>query len=141
MKNFAAIVLAAGKGTRMKSDLPKVLHPICGRPMLYYPLRQLQELGAKKTIVVVGHKAEEVKGAFKKGPSGRELGPSGRKLGPLGREWRKITFCLQSPQLGTGHALMCASKHLKGFTGDVLILSGDVPLITTQTLKALLRRF
>ncbi len=123
MKNFAAIVLAAGKGTRMKSVRAKVLHPICGRPMLYYPLRLLKELGAKKTVVVVGYGADEVKGAFKDS-----------------RKWGKLKFCIQSPQLGTGHALMCASKELKGFTGgDVLILSGDVPLITRQTIKALMK--
>jgi bifunctional UDP-N-acetylglucosamine pyrophosphorylase/glucosamine-1-phosphate N-acetyltransferase len=105
--------------------------------MLYYPLRLVKELEAKKSIVVVGHKADKVKGAFKNGPSGP--GPSGREWGPSGRERRKITFCLQSPQLGTGHALMCASKELKGFTGDLLILSGDVPLITKQTLNALFK--
>lgn len=122
MKKFAAIVLAAGKGTRMKSVRPKVLHPVSGRPMLYYPLLLVTKLGAKKSVVVVGYGAEEVQEAFKDG-----------------RQWGKLTFCLQSPQLGTGHALMCASKKLKGFTGDVLILSGDVPLITEQTIKALMR--
>ncbi|MFZ3071740.1 MAG: bifunctional UDP-N-acetylglucosamine diphosphorylase/glucosamine-1-phosphate N-acetyltransferase GlmU [Thermodesulfobacteriota bacterium] len=116
MKNFAAIVLAAGKGTRMKSSMPKVLHEVAGKPMLFYPLRELRTLRPKKTVVVVGHEAERVKKEF---------------------HGERAEFVIQSPQLGTGHAVMCAMKKLRGFSGDVLILSGDVPLITSSTIKAL----
>ncbi|MBI5236948.1 MAG: bifunctional UDP-N-acetylglucosamine diphosphorylase/glucosamine-1-phosphate N-acetyltransferase GlmU [Deltaproteobacteria bacterium] len=116
MKNLAVIVLAAGKGTRMKSALPKVLHPVAGRPMLFYGLNVLKELKVKKTVVVIGHGAMSVKEAF----------PS-----------EKAVFIEQKEQLGTGHAVACGLKALRGFSGDVLILSGDVPLITKDTLKAL----
>lgn len=116
MRNLAAIVLAAGKGTRMKSKTPKVLHGIAGRPMLFYPLDLLKEMKAGKVLVVVGHGADEIRKAF-------------------GGE--KTAFVLQKDQLGTGHAVMCAMKELKGFEGDVLILSGDVPLIKKETLSGL----
>ncbi len=124
MENFAAIVLAAGKGTRMKSDTPKVLHRVCGRPMLYYPLRVLSSLGAKKVVTVVGHGADEVKSA---------LGKDKAAGMPV------TDFHLQKPQLGTGHAVGEGLKKLKGFKGDVLILSGDVPLITKETISALVK--
>lgn len=116
MKNFVAIALAAGKGTRMKSSLPKVLHEVAGKPMLFYPLTELRSLRPRKAVVVVGYGAEKVKKEFHGG---------------------RVEFVTQSPQLGTGHAVMCAMKKLRGFSGDVLILSGDVPLITSSTIKAL----
>ncbi|MBI5826557.1 MAG: bifunctional UDP-N-acetylglucosamine diphosphorylase/glucosamine-1-phosphate N-acetyltransferase GlmU [Deltaproteobacteria bacterium] len=116
MKELAAIILAAGKGTRMKSKMPKVLHRVAGFPMLYYPLSVLKGLKAKRVIVVVGHGAEEVRAAFAD---------------------EKVEFVTQSEQLGTGHAVMTAVKGLAGFRGDILILSGDVPLITKETIKAL----
>jgi len=118
MKNLSAIVLAAGKGTRMKSALPKVLHPLCGYPMLHYPLSALQSIKASKTVTVVGHKADEVKEAF---------------------AHSKTQFVLQNPQNGTGHAVMTGLKGLKDFKGDILVLSGDVPLIRPETLKSLLK--
>ena len=132
MKNLAAIVLGAGKGTRMRSALPKVLHPVSGKPMLFYPLSVLKALGASRVVVVVGHGSEEVRSAFD-GARGRSKGRVGlrSKLAP------KLRFTTQEPQLGTGHAVICALKELKGFTGDVLILSGDVPLLTLRTVKAL----
>lgn len=117
MKKLAAIILAAGKGTRMKSRIPKVLHPVSGLPMLAYPIKVLKGLKAGKVVVVIGHGAESVQAAFES--TGAE-------------------FVLQKEQLGTGHAVMCALKGLKGFKGDILILSGDVPLITAETVKALL---
>lgn len=122
MKNLAAIILAAGKGTRMKSALPKVLHECAGLPMLSYPVKALKDAGVKKIIAVVGHGKD---GVIKRFHS------------------EKITFVEQKQQLGTGHAVMCAMKALKGlsplrgFKGDILILSGDVPLIRVETLKAL----
>ncbi|MBI5887958.1 MAG: bifunctional UDP-N-acetylglucosamine diphosphorylase/glucosamine-1-phosphate N-acetyltransferase GlmU [Deltaproteobacteria bacterium] len=116
MRNLAAIILAAGKGTRMKSAMPKVLHECAGLPMLSYPVKALKDAGVKKIIVVVGHSKDDVIERFRS---------------------EKITFVEQKEQLGTGHAVMCAMKALRGFKGGVLILSGDVPLITVETLKAL----
>ncbi|MEK7773392.1 MAG: bifunctional UDP-N-acetylglucosamine diphosphorylase/glucosamine-1-phosphate N-acetyltransferase GlmU, partial [Deltaproteobacteria bacterium] len=116
MKELAAIILAAGKGTRMKSKMPKVLHRVAGSPMLCYPLSILKGLRAKRVIVVVGHGAAEVRAAFADEP---------------------VEFVTQSEQLGTGHAVMRAVRELPGFRGDILILSGDVPLITKETIKAL----
>lgn len=118
MKNLAAIILAAGKGTRMKSNLPKVLHPVAGNPMLYYPVRLLKEFKAKKVILVVGHGAELVREAFSR---------------------EAVGFAVQKEQLGTGHAVMCAVKGIRNFDGDILILSGDVPLISKGTVNALIR--
>ncbi|MFQ5735778.1 MAG: bifunctional UDP-N-acetylglucosamine diphosphorylase/glucosamine-1-phosphate N-acetyltransferase GlmU [Thermodesulfobacteriota bacterium] len=119
MRNLAAILLAAGKGTRMKSRIPKVLHEVAGRPMLFYPLNLLSGLKAGKVITVVGFGADMVREAFP---------PAGA-----------LCYVGQTEQLGTGHAVLTASRALRGFDGDVLILSGDVPLITEQTVKALVR--
>lgn len=124
MNNLCAIVLAAGKGTRMKSSIPKVLHPVAGHPMLRYPVDVLRELKAKKIMLVVGFGADEVRKAFS-------------PLSPLSLD--KVSFVEQGEQLGTGHAVMCALGGLKGFKGDVLILSGDVPLITSDTVRGLLK--
>ncbi|HAO94185.1 MAG: UDP-N-acetylglucosamine diphosphorylase/glucosamine-1-phosphate N-acetyltransferase [Deltaproteobacteria bacterium GWB2_55_19] len=118
MKNLAVIVLAAGKGTRMKSTRPKVLHEVAGKPMLFYPLAIMEELKAGRVAIVIGHGADDVKAAF----------PS-----------KKIGFILQKEQLGTGHAVATALKSLSGFSGDVLVLSGDVPLITKETVSAFLK--
>lgn len=118
MKNLSAIILAAGKGTRMKSARPKVLHEVAGLPMLSYPVGALKALKAKKIVVVIGHGAQSVKDALE------ETG---------------VSFIVQEEQLGTGHAVICAMKGLKGADGDVVILSGDVPLITPQTIKGLLK--
>lgn len=101
----------------MKSEKAKVLHEVGGRPMLSYVLDRACEIGAKKTIVVVGHQADKVRESF----SG-----SG------------VTFVEQKEQLGTGHAVMQAEKALSRFRGDIIILSGDVPLITSETLKGLM---
>ncbi len=117
MKNeLAAVILAAGKGTRMKSAVPKVLHPICGQPMLYYPLEAARMAGFKQLKVVVGHRAEQVSDTFNEGD---------------------ITWIKQSDQLGTGHALMCAADSLRGYSGALLLLCGDVPLIQPDTLRQL----
>ena len=113
MKDVAALVLAAGKGTRMYSDLAKVLHPICGRPMLSYTLAALQELGLSRILVVVGHQAERIKSVHAD---------------------KKVEWVLQAEQLGTAHAVQCALPHLSGFAGSVLICCGDTPLLTADTL-------
>jgi bifunctional UDP-N-acetylglucosamine pyrophosphorylase/glucosamine-1-phosphate N-acetyltransferase len=118
MTDFAAVILAAGKGTRMKSDLHKVLHPIAGRPMLDHLMASLDELGPERTVVVVG--------------SGRE-----RLAQALGT---RAVLAEQEPQLGTGHAVQQAQGALEGFSGDVLILYGDVPFVRPQTLRRILDR-
>lgn len=112
-----AIVLAAGKGTRMKSEKPKVLHEALGRPILDYVLRNLESVGIRKPVVVVGAGADQVK-AF------------------LGK--RAVT-ALQAEQRGTGHAVLMAQKALAGYSGDVVIWPGDMPLVKLETLKAFLR--
>lgn len=117
MSKTAVIILAAGKGTRMKSEKAKVLHEIGGRPMLSYVLDAASELGSQKTVVIVGHQADTVKDVFSE---------SG------------VIFAEQKEQLGTGHAVMQAGKALSRFKGDILILSGDVPLITKETLEDLM---
>ncbi|WP_010164435.1 bifunctional UDP-N-acetylglucosamine diphosphorylase/glucosamine-1-phosphate N-acetyltransferase GlmU [Sphingomonas sp. PAMC 26617] len=115
----AAIVLAAGKGTRMKSDLHKVLHPIAGRAMLLHLVDSIAQLDPAMTVVVTGAGREQVEAA----------------VAPLG-----IATALQAEQLGTGHAVAQAEAALAGFDGDVLILYGDVPLVTTATMRAMLDR-
>jgi len=112
--NLAIVVLAAGMGKRMKSDIPKVLHPVLGRPMLSYVLDVVESLSPKRIVVVVGHGAEDVKKVS---------------------DSKKITYVTQSKQLGTGHAVNCAKSALESFKGNILILNGDFPLITTSSLK------
>jgi bifunctional UDP-N-acetylglucosamine pyrophosphorylase/glucosamine-1-phosphate N-acetyltransferase len=117
MNDVAALVLAAGKGTRMNSDLAKVLHPICGRPMLAYPLAELEPLRLDRVLVVVGHQAESIQKMFAEA---------------------SVEWVLQNEQLGTGHAVLCALPHLADFVGSVLICCGDTPLLTTETLRMFL---
>ncbi len=118
MKALSVIVLAGGKGKRMHSGLVKVLHPLCGVPMGRYPLESVRPLRPERIVILVGHDGERVKEMFNES---------------------SLLFAHQPEQLGTGHAVVCAMKPLDGFKGDVLVLSGDVPLITTTTLKALVR--
>ena len=114
-----AIILAAGKGTRMKSDLPKVLHEVCGRPMLAWVLDACRAAGADRLLVVVGHKAELVQEAF-------------------AADSADVEWIVQEPQLGTGHAVMVCREPLEGLSGAVLVLAGDGPLIRPATLGQLL---
>jgi bifunctional UDP-N-acetylglucosamine pyrophosphorylase/glucosamine-1-phosphate N-acetyltransferase len=116
---LAAIVLAAGQGTRMKSSLHKVLHPIAGRPMLLHLLASVRELSPARTIVVVGAGRAQVEAA----------------VAPLGAE-----TVHQAEQLGTGHAVGQAEVALEGFAGDVLILYGDVPLVRAETMRRMVER-
>jgi bifunctional UDP-N-acetylglucosamine pyrophosphorylase/glucosamine-1-phosphate N-acetyltransferase len=118
MTEFAAIILAAGKGTRMKSDLHKVLHPIAGRAMLEHLMASVDELGPARTVVVVGAGREQIEDA-------------------LGE---RAQTCLQEPQLGTGHAVQQAQQPLGSFDGDILILYGDVPFVRAATMRAMLER-
>jgi len=109
------LVLAAGQGTRMKSPLAKVLHPVLGRPMLAHLLESLAACGADRTVVVVGHQAEAV------GALARSLGAE---------------TVLQTPQRGTGHALMCCKEALAaGAPGELLLVAGDVPLLPVDVLE------
>ncbi|CAN5190590.1 bifunctional UDP-N-acetylglucosamine diphosphorylase/glucosamine-1-phosphate N-acetyltransferase GlmU [soil metagenome] len=116
---IAAIILAAGQGTRMKSSTHKVLHPVAGRPMLLHLLASLSELAPERQVVVVGAGREQVEAAV---------------------AGHGVDIAVQSEQLGTGHAVAQAHDALAGFVGDVLILYGDVPLISTATMRALLDR-
>jgi bifunctional UDP-N-acetylglucosamine pyrophosphorylase / glucosamine-1-phosphate N-acetyltransferase len=122
MTNSAiALVLAAGKGTRMKSDLPKVLFPVCGRPMLQYVVDALEQSGLRRTILVVGYRAELVRETVN--------GRAG------------VEFALQAEQLGTGHAVMVCRPLLADYDGPVLVVTGDAPLIQATTINALLAEF
>ncbi len=116
---LAVIILAAGKGTRMKSDLHKVLHPIAGRPMLLHLIASASALSPERTVVVTGAGREQVEAA----------------VAPFG-----IATALQAEQLGTGHAVAQAREALAGFSGDVLILYGDVPLVTAATMRRMVER-
>ncbi|MBY8820899.1 bifunctional UDP-N-acetylglucosamine diphosphorylase/glucosamine-1-phosphate N-acetyltransferase GlmU [Sphingomonas colocasiae] len=118
-ENLAAIVLAAGQGTRMKSDIHKVLHPIAGRPMLHHLLATVGALAPMRTIVVVGAGREQIEAS---------LDGSG------------AAFAVQSEQLGTGHAVRQAESALSDFDGDVLILYGDVPLVGEATMRGMIDR-
>ena len=115
MSNYA-IILAAGKGTRMKSDLPKVLHKVAGISMLEHVFRSVDAIQPEKTVTVVGHKAELVEQVLA----------------------GQTDFVTQSEQLGTGHAVMMAESILEGLTGHTLVIAGDTPLITGESLKNLL---
>ena len=117
---IAAVVLAAGKGTRMGSDRAKVLHELGGQPLVAYPIAAAAAAGAERIVVVVGHDKDAVIEAV---------------LAAYGE--LRPRFAEQTEQLGTGHAVLCALPELQGFAGEVLVLSGDVPLVTAQTLGAL----
>jgi bifunctional UDP-N-acetylglucosamine pyrophosphorylase / glucosamine-1-phosphate N-acetyltransferase len=121
----AVAILAAGRGTRMKSDLPKVLHPLGGRSLLEWVLSSVEDLQPVRRLVIVGYRSELVMEALAKLPTVDGL-PA-------------IEFVEQTEQLGTGHAAQQLLPHLQDFTGNVLILNGDVPLLRPQTLKLLLQ--
>lgn len=113
----AAVVLAAGKSKRMQSETPKVLHQVCGRPMVEYVLDAARSAGVKRVIAIVGHKAEMVQSAL--------------------AHHRDVEFAIQSEQLGTGHAVMMAEPLLRNHRGPVLVLAGDTPLLTSASLRQL----
>ncbi len=118
MKELCAVILAAGQGIRMRSKLPKVLHPVAGLPMIAYVVQACRAVRAKRTLVIVGYQAERVQEAL----AGEE-----------------VEFVLQRQQHGTGHALLQTQEALSGFDGDLLVLSGDTPLLTPATLDDLVR--
>jgi bifunctional UDP-N-acetylglucosamine pyrophosphorylase/glucosamine-1-phosphate N-acetyltransferase len=113
-----AIILAAGKGTRMKSELPKVMHPACGRPMIEHVLGAARSAGVQRLVVVVGYQAESVR--------------DGLAL------HRDVEFAVQAEQKGTGHAVQMCAEQLANHDGPVLILAGDTPLLRGESLAALL---
>ena len=113
-----AIILAAGKSTRMKSVLPKVVHEVCGRPMVEYVIDAVRQAGVQRIVLVVGHGAEIVRGLFEGQPG--------------------IEFALQAEQRGTGHAVMMCREHLAGVEGPVFVLNGDIPLVRSTSLSGLL---
>jgi bifunctional UDP-N-acetylglucosamine pyrophosphorylase/glucosamine-1-phosphate N-acetyltransferase len=116
---FATLILAAGKGTRMKSDLVKVLHPVAGRPMLDYVLNLAEQMGSSRIALIIGHQAELVESRYGS---------------------RSLTFVYQREQLGTGHAVLQAADAFKDYRGTILILCGDVPLLQVSTVRALMDR-
>jgi UDP-N-acetylglucosamine diphosphorylase/glucosamine-1-phosphate N-acetyltransferase len=122
MSSCSAIVLAAGKGTRMRSDIAKVLHPFRGDPLVLHPVRTAARAGADPIVVVVGHDGARVQAAVRTGFEGTS----------------SLRFAEQAQQLGTGHAVSCALAHLADFDGPVLVLSGDVPLVRSSTLRGLI---
>ncbi|MCF6411923.1 bifunctional UDP-N-acetylglucosamine diphosphorylase/glucosamine-1-phosphate N-acetyltransferase GlmU [Pseudalkalibacillus salsuginis] len=111
-----AVVLAAGQGTRMKSRLYKVLHPVAGKPMVQHVVDQIKKVGVEKIVTVIGHGAEKVKSQ-------------------LGEE---VEYALQEEQLGTGHAVIQTEQQLGGLEGTTLVVCGDTPLISSETMEALL---
>ncbi len=115
-RELAAIILAAGMGTRMRSDLPKVLHPALGQPLVGHVLAAVRGAGIRRVVAVVGHQAERVERAL---------------------EGHDLSFALQEPQLGTGHAVQKAQPHLADYDGDVVVLCGDTPLLRAETLSSL----
>jgi len=118
MPNIATVILAAGKGTRMKSDLPKVLHTLNNRPMVEYVIDVAEEIGSEKVVLIVGHEKELVIETVKN---------------------RNVEFAVQAPQLGTGHAVLQSKPHFKDYEGNILVLSGDVPLLRAETLRELIQ--
>lgn len=114
--NVQTIILAAGKGTRMKSKYPKVIHPLCGLPMVGYVIKAVAEVTDQTPWVVVGYGADQVQQCLGEGPE----------------------FILQTEQLGTGHAVLMAKDRLEGMTGQLIVLYGDTPLITGITLNRII---
>ncbi|MGD8343551.1 MAG: NTP transferase domain-containing protein [Desulfobacterales bacterium] len=115
---IAIVILAAGLGTRMKSNKAKVLHAVCGRPMISYVVETAQKVAGSNVILVVGHQADEVRQTVS--------------------QHGTFYFALQTEQLGTGHAVLCALPHIPDSCREVVILCGDVPLIQARTVEALI---
>jgi UDP-N-acetylglucosamine diphosphorylase/glucosamine-1-phosphate N-acetyltransferase len=116
--NLAIVILAAGKGTRMQSDLAKVLHPLAGKPLIHWVLEAAQQVEPTRTVVIVGHQAQRVEAVVRE-------------------QFSNVDFALQSEMLGTGHAVQQAAPLLQDFDGDILITCGDVPLLRGETMQKL----
>jgi UDP-N-acetylglucosamine diphosphorylase/glucosamine-1-phosphate N-acetyltransferase len=117
----AAVVLAAGKGTRMKSDLAKVLFPVCGRPMIHFVIDALEAAEIAPQSIVVGHQADQVRATLARRAS--------------------VRFVLQEQQLGTGHAVQVCRSELANHRGPVIVVAGDSPLLQPKSLRRLLDHF
>ena len=117
MKSLVTVILAAGEGKRMRSSLAKVLHPVCGRPMVTYVIQTARLVGSDRVILVVGHQKERVIQALQE---------------------ERVEFVVQAEQLGTAHALLQAEGILSGFRGQLLVLCGDTPLLSDQIVSRLL---
>ena len=117
MEKLKTVILAAGKGTRMHSDLPKVLHKVCGQTMVHYVIKAAEDAGSSQIIVITGYLSGVVR----------------REIVDV------VDFVEQKEQLGTGHAVMCARDEI-GTEGDVIVLCGDTPLITAETIKKLVEK-
>ena len=113
---LATVILAAGKGKRMKSDLPKVLHPLNGRPMIHYVIDVAETIGSEKIVLIIGHQKKRVIEATRD---------------------RNVEYVSQDEQFGTGHAVQQTEPLFKNYSGNILVLSGDVPLLTAQTIQNL----
>ena len=120
-KPLAVVILAAGKGTRMQSDMAKVLHPLCRKPLVAWAIEAAQTLNPERIIVIVGHQAQAVQAEIESRFSG-------------------IEFALQSQMLGTGHAVQQAEPLLRDFEGDIVVTCGDAPLLKGETLRHLVER-
>jgi len=118
---LAAIILAAGKGTRMNSDLPKVAHEVAGKPMVWWVVDAVRKAGADRIVLVVGHGSDVVRDIF----TGDD---------------HDIEYVEQTEQLGTGHAAQCAEPALRDFDGDIVVLAGDGPLIRPETITTMRQR-
>ena len=114
MRQAKALLLAAGKGTRMKADIPKVALPVAGIPMVRRVVDSVTAAGVDDIVVVIGHMAEKVKDCL---------------------EGYDLQFVLQEPQLGTGHAVTCARNHFESFDGDIMVLAADLPCLTPEILS------
>ena len=117
MSDFSTLIMAAGKGTRMNSDLAKVLHKINNRPMVHYVIDIAEKINSQKIVLIVGHQKDRVMSECRN---------------------YNVEYAIQDQQLGTGHAVKMAERFFENYTGDLLILSGDVPLLTSGTLKKLI---
>jgi len=116
-ENFAVVVLAAGEGTRMKSDLAKVLHRVCGKTMIRHVLDTVKEISPDRIVVVVGHQADAVKDEL---------------------NGYNVEFALQKERLGTAHAVLMAEPFFEGYDGNIIVLNGDTPLLKPSTLIGLI---
>jgi bifunctional UDP-N-acetylglucosamine pyrophosphorylase/glucosamine-1-phosphate N-acetyltransferase len=123
MNNLDVIVLAAGKGVRMKSDIPKVLHLLCGKPMIEHVIETILNLNPNRIYLVVGYQSDKIKEFVNE-----------KFISKL----NKIEFVTQEQQLGSGHAVRCVTSYIKDTDGDILIMYGDTPLITNKTLDKLI---
>ncbi len=128
-KDITCVILAAGRGKRMKSETPKVLHEVCGVPMIFYVIDAIKKAGINKIIIVAGYKAQILKDKLKS-----EINPAKRKL----TKW--IEVIIQEKLLGTADALKIVKKKIRNLPQNILVIHGDIPLITSSTLKKLINK-